>query len=90
MYVLVEPKVTDKNVLNVLKFERLHSERLSNEITSDARATKKMLETMSLSLEDDSFRGYIQEIHQDPFGLTLVSDIQVRFTTIDSNILITL
>ena len=50
----------------------------------DAMIAKKMFEALCLKLNPNSkVEGYIRELHADPFGYILQSEIQVSFISID-------
>ena len=55
----------------------MHSERQASELTADCRASKILLDNLAFLPNDKGMLGYIQAIHQDPFGLALFSHIQV-------------
>ena len=55
----------------------MHSERLASEITADCRAAKILFDNLAIAPNAKGLQGYIQSIHQEPFGLALFSHIQV-------------
>lgn len=61
----------------MLKSQHIHSERLSTEMFSDARAAKIIYEVKDRYGSPETILGHIQEIVQDPFGLILLTILQV-------------
>lgn len=68
-------KVAKKSVLAVLKSEFKLKNRVSRDIMMDAQAAKFLCECTCVPTTH--LRGLIQEISQFPFGLLLLSAIQV-------------
>lgn len=67
--------VIDRNVLKKIKSEYHLRNRLFFDIFSDVQATKSLCERICVS--SNIVRGYVQDIHQDPFGFLMISEIQV-------------
>jgi hypothetical protein len=66
--------------MKMVKYEAVHSERLSTLIEADARLAKKAFEHLCLppiEKNKNSIIGFIQEISLDPYGILMLSDIQV-------------
>jgi hypothetical protein len=63
-------------VLNKAKFQARHSLRASNEMITDAEATKKVLD---ISIHGKHLNGFVQQIGAVPFGYLMVSEIQVKY-----------
>ena len=61
-------KPTNLNTLKMIKSQYVNRNRISTNI---------MIDIHCLISDVDSLKGYIQEINQNPFGLVLISDIQV-------------
>jgi hypothetical protein len=59
------------------EFERRH--RLSSDIFADAEATKILCELLVGPINQNCIQGYVQKIDKNPFGVLLISDIQVKF-----------
>lgn len=70
------PKVTNENVLNVIKSELKNATRLSSNILEDTRSAKFVFDNISKE-KNDAIKGYIQTIKSDPYGFLLYSDKQV-------------
>jgi hypothetical protein len=71
-------KPVSSNVLNVMKHEYVHRDRISTEIDKDAKTAKKMFETLCIQIYTPSkILGFIRELHSDPFGYILLSELQV-------------
>jgi len=61
-----------------MKHEYIHRERISTEIDRDAKTAKKMFETLCIQINASSkIVGFIRELHSDPFGYILLSELQV-------------
>ncbi len=58
-----------------MKYEFVHSNRISRDLYVDCDVAKLMLDKFC---EGDKLKGYIQEIMLNPFGILLISEIQVR------------
>lgn len=67
-----------RQVLKVVKHEFDHEHRLSRSFFTDCYASKTFSEKTCLSVSNTcTFRGMVQAIYQQPFGLLLFSEIQV-------------
>ncbi len=67
--------VINQNVANIIKSEYVNRHKISNEICIDSEAAKLIFDRLYCS---NNFKGYIQYISQNPFGVLLISEIQVR------------
>jgi hypothetical protein len=67
--------VTCPVVLKTAKYEAVHQARLTNDIFTDARATKLLNQRL---IRGKHFDGFVQEVHDDPFGYIMISEIQVK------------
>ena len=56
----------------------MNRDRVSKDIQVDAEAAKVLCENLCLYADTGKLIGYVQEINQNPFGLLLISDIQVQ------------
>jgi hypothetical protein len=74
---IVKAKITKKSLLAVLKSEFKLRNRISRDIVLDSQASKILCDYMCVPTTH--LRGSIQEIKQFPFGLLLLSEIQVIF-----------
>ncbi len=63
-----------ENVLRVAKSQLVNQYKLSRDLYSDCNATKRVFEKLCHA---SKYRGYVQETMQDPFGILLLSEIQV-------------
>ena len=61
-----------------LKSDYVHNYRFSKDLYVDCEATKRLFDILCNSVKY-KYPGYIQEIIQNPFGLLLMSDIQVSY-----------
>ncbi len=75
----IEIRPTDTNVLKKIKSDFMNRNRISTDIFSDAEASKILCEKLCLEPSSNGLVGFVQEINQNPFGLLLLSEIQVRF-----------
>ena len=60
----------------MMKSEIKHIDKLSNNISTDALASKTMSDKIFVTISG-RIDGYVQEINLNPFGLLFISDIQV-------------
>ena len=67
----------DENVLKKIKSEYVTKNKISNDIYTDCGAAKILFQCLCRA---KTFLGFVQEIHQNPFGLLLISEIQVKKT----------
>jgi hypothetical protein len=74
----VFPKVTCEDVLNVIKSELKNANRLSSNIFEDVQSAKTVFDIIYCN-DTETFKGYIQEIKMDRFGMLLYSEKQVIF-----------
>ena len=72
------PKVTNENVLNVIKHELKNANRLSSNIFIDAQSAKTVFDNLYHDKLDTPIKGYIQDIRLNKFGMLLYSDKQVN------------
>ena len=70
--------VTNSAVLKMAKYELRHLNRLSNEIFTDAQATKLFYSSKCLNKSNTGFAGFLHDIRQDKFGLLFYSEKQVK------------
>ena len=53
-------------------------DKISRDILIDSQASKVLCEKLCLHpVKEGELKGYVQQIYQDPFGLMLISMIQV-------------
>jgi hypothetical protein len=71
-----DEKCTDLRVLKKIKSESKEAKRFSNDIYYDCEASKIMSDLLTLDT-GSKLKGYLQETIQNPFGLLLISAIQV-------------
>lgn len=64
------------STLSVMKHEYIHQNKASNDFIKDLEITKKIYDNVCQS--SSSIKGYVQEIHCEPFGYILFSDLQVK------------
>lgn len=64
----------NENTARMIKSQYSNRYRLSTDIFVDAEATKHMFQ---LLYKTSNYSGYIQYIAQNPFGILLMSEIQV-------------
>ncbi len=63
-----------------MKHEYVHQYRLSTDIDKDAKLAKMMFDNLCISLNpSNGIKGYLRELHSDPFGHILISELQVGF-----------
>ena len=60
-----------------------HRYQLADNFCIDAQATKFCLNYRLKQTEERKISGYVQTISQDPFGVVLTSDIQVKIKVIN-------
>jgi hypothetical protein len=66
--------------LSVIKYEHEHRNRIATDVFVDADAAKRLCNKLCFVYDQNSIlKGYIQEISHDPFGVLLISEIQVLF-----------
>ena len=65
------------DVLKKLKSNLKYQDRISRDIDIDANASKRLCESLCLHSPPGKLVGYVQEINSNPFGLLLMSHIQV-------------
>lgn len=61
-----------------MKHEKQHEDRVSINIYVDSEATKTIYDKRAICLEQMNFKGFLQEISQNPFGLFFITPIQVN------------
>jgi len=64
-------------VLKTIKSEYKYNARISKDLYNDAEASKILCEKLCLFSHPTQLNGYVQEIGQNPFGILLMSHIQV-------------
>jgi hypothetical protein len=66
-----------------MKHEFVHKDRLSIDNDKDAKAVKLVFELLCVKLKTScKITGYLRELHSDPFGFILLSELQVKIGTI--------
>jgi hypothetical protein len=60
-----------------MRSEFNHRFQLSNEFRIDCDAAKLVFDIMLPLSKKNGIQGFIQEIHSNPFGFILISEIQV-------------
>ena len=65
-------------VLKTIKSEFKYNARISKDLYFDAEASKVLCQKLCLFSHETQLKGYVQEIGQNPFGLLLMSNIQVQ------------
>jgi hypothetical protein len=72
-------KPTKPNILNQIRYEFNHKDRISRDILNDAEASKVMCERLCIHpSKEGEIQGFIQKISQQSFGMILLSTIQVN------------
>jgi hypothetical protein len=69
--------VRSYNVLKNIKSAFKHQDRISLNVFVDAEAAKALSEQFCLLRETGNLNGYVQIFNQNPFGLLLMSHIQL-------------
>lgn len=73
------PRPTNLGTLRKAKSECIDNEILGYNLLADISATKTATDSLiNFYLQTGYLKGFIQEIHLNPFGILLVSDIQVN------------
>jgi hypothetical protein len=67
------------SVVKQLKSEFKNEKRISTDLNVDAEASKVLCERMCLYSTPEKLQGFVQEINSNPFGLLLMSHMQVKF-----------
>ena len=67
-------ELVTENALNVMKNEYINLNRISRDFYVDTETAKHLFDKFCTG---DKLGGYIQEINQNPFGMLMVSEIQV-------------
>lgn len=75
IFFLDQTKIVKKSIIGVLKSEFKLRNRLSRDFSLDSQAAKLLCDW--ICVPTTNLRGYVQEICQQPFGLLLLSAIQV-------------
>jgi len=52
--------------------------RMNSDLFADSEATKKLMFFLAVDSNELCLQGYVQKIDHDPFGILLLSDIQVK------------
>jgi hypothetical protein len=73
---ILDKRVTNLDVLNKIKSEWNNRKRLDRDVFVDALKSKFLTDCICLETKT-KIKGYIQNIEMVPFGLLLMSDIQV-------------
>jgi hypothetical protein len=71
-------RTESSDVLKVIKSQFIRRYKISNDISVDCNATKLSFESICHTSDSNAITGYVQEINQNPFGMILVSEIQVN------------
>ena len=66
--------VVNSDVLKMVRYETKHRERLSNNVFTDASASKQVMDRLIVGKK---FNGFVREVGLDPFGFLLIAEIQV-------------
>jgi hypothetical protein len=78
IFLLVINKPTKPNILKQIRYEFNHKERISRDILNDVEASKFMCERLCIHpSKEGEIQGFVQKISQQPFGMILLSTIQV-------------
>ena len=75
-FVLIEKRI-EKNILSKIKSEFNHRNRLDTDILVDIEACKRFYHSSFPAEQNGKISGYVQDISLNPFGFTIISDIQV-------------
>lgn len=80
LLILALPKPTNSNLLSVIQYNYIHRNRVvPYPIVVDAEAAKLLCIGFCKSSEKlNELEGYVQDISYNPFGIEMVSEIQVR------------
>ena len=70
----LERSVVNSDVLKMVRYETKHRERLSNNVFTDAAASKQVMDRLIVGKK---FNGFVREVGLDPFGFLLIAEIQV-------------
>jgi len=65
-----------------MKHEMDRRHRLSSDIFADSNGTKLIFHLLARQCNENCLQGYIQKINYDPFGILMISDIQVNIDLI--------
>lgn len=67
-------------MINQIKHEYIHQNRLCNvNLVHDAEISKRFFESFSIRISNSAeLKGYIHGITVNPFGYTLISELQVK------------
>ena len=68
--------MVEENRLKQIKFEFNHKDRFSNDHIVDIQATKVFFKEFAIFDKPEN-EGYVKDISLDPFGYSLISEIQV-------------
>jgi hypothetical protein len=61
-----------------MKHEYVHRNRLCIDIDKDAKMAKHFFDSLCIKYNQSSrIKGYIRELHSDPFGYILLTEMQV-------------
>ncbi len=69
---------TNSNVLTVMKYSYKKKNRISRDLMTDCQGALNVCEGLCMPSNSSCLQGYIQKINLVPFGLFMVSDIQVN------------
>ena len=58
----------------MVRYETKHRERLSNNIFTDAAASKQVMDRL---IGGKKLNGFVREVGLDPFGFLMMAEIQV-------------
>ena len=69
----------ETHILYNIKSQAKYKERISADVLTDSKATKEVFYQFSELYHKSAYlKGYIQQIHADPFGLVLLCEMQVN------------
>ena len=74
----MEPKVVEPNRLKQIKYQFNHKDRFSNDHLVDIQASKVFFREFAIFDKPEN-EGYVKDISLDPFGYSLISEIQVLY-----------
>lgn len=77
MQILLKGKGTSQNVLKMIKCQRKNSKLINKDHIVDSKSAMMLCEKICFSTSE--IPGYVQEIVESPFGISLFNNIQVNF-----------
>ncbi len=75
---IVQPKTTSANVLNVIKSQYINADRFSANIFEDVAIAKNVFDNLYVTSKDTVIKGFIQEIRMNKFGILFYTEKQVK------------